>query len=43
VNNAFPLPSNFLQDKGPYLGIMTGYGILVLVLILIVMKRKDVK
>jgi ABC-type multidrug transport system ATPase subunit/pSer/pThr/pTyr-binding forkhead associated (FHA) protein len=40
---AFPLPSNFWQDKGPYLSIMTGYGLLMLVLILIVMKRKDVK
>jgi ABC-type multidrug transport system ATPase subunit/pSer/pThr/pTyr-binding forkhead associated (FHA) protein len=39
----FPLPSNFWQDKGPYLAIMTGYALLMLVLILVVMKRKDVK
>jgi uncharacterized integral membrane protein len=39
----FPLPSHFWQDKGPYLAIMTGYALLMLVLILIVMKRRDVK
>jgi ABC-type multidrug transport system ATPase subunit len=39
----FPLPSNFWRDKGPYLAIMTGYALLVLVCILVVMKRKDVK
>ena len=43
ANNAFPLPSNFLRDKGPYLAIMTGYALLMLVGILVVMKRKDVK
>jgi hypothetical protein len=43
ASSAFPLPSNFWQDKGPYLAIMTGYALLMLVLILIVMKRKDVK
>jgi len=40
---AFPLPSEFWKDKGPYLAIMTGYALLMMVLILIVMKRKDVK
>jgi hypothetical protein len=40
---AFPLPSQFWKDKGPYLAIMTGYALLMMVLILIVMKRKDVK
>jgi ABC-type multidrug transport system ATPase subunit/pSer/pThr/pTyr-binding forkhead associated (FHA) protein len=43
ASGAFPLPSHFWQDKGPYLAIMTGYALLMLVLILIVMKRKDVK
>jgi ABC-type multidrug transport system ATPase subunit len=43
ATNTFPLPSIFWQDKGPYLAIMTGYALLMLVLILIVMKRKDVK
>jgi hypothetical protein len=43
ASSAFPLPSNFWRDKGPYLAIMTGYALLVLVSILIVMKRKDVK
>ena len=40
---AFPLRSNFWKDKGPYLAIMTGYGLLMILLILILMKRKDVK
>jgi ABC-type multidrug transport system ATPase subunit len=40
---AFPLPSHFWKDKGPYLMIMTGYALLMVVLILILMKRKDVK
>jgi hypothetical protein len=40
---AFPLPSQFWKDKGPYLAIMTGYALLMLVAILVVMKRKDVK
>ncbi|MDR3676121.1 MAG: FHA domain-containing protein [Acidobacteriota bacterium] len=39
----FPLPSEFWKDKGPYLAIMTGYALLMVVLILVVMKRKDVK
>ncbi len=39
----FPLPSEFWKDKGPYLAIMTGYALLMIVLILVVMKRKDVK
>ncbi|MGA2983778.1 MAG: FHA domain-containing protein [Terriglobia bacterium] len=43
ASGAFPLPSNFWRDKGPYLAIMTGYALLMLVLILIVMKRKDVR
>jgi hypothetical protein len=38
-----PLESHFWSDKGPYLGIMTAYALLMLLLILIVMKRKDVK
>jgi hypothetical protein len=40
---ALPLESHFLSDKGPYLSILAGYAALMLVLILIVMKRKDVK
>jgi hypothetical protein len=43
ANGAFPLPSNFWRDKGPYLAIMTGYALMMLVCILVVMKRKDVK
>jgi len=43
ASGAFPLPSNFWRDKGPYLSIMTGYAMLMLVIILVVMKRKDKK
>jgi len=43
ASGAFPLPSNFLRDKGPYLSILTGYALLMVVLILVVMKGKDVK
>ena len=40
---SFPLNSHFWKDKGPYLMIMTGYALLMVILILILMKRKDVK
>jgi hypothetical protein len=43
AENPFPLRSNFWRDKGSYLAIMTGYALLMLVLVLVVMKRKDVK
>jgi ABC-type multidrug transport system ATPase subunit len=43
ASGAFPLPSKFWRDKGPYLAIMTGYALLMVVCILVVMKRKDVK
>ncbi len=39
----FPLHADFWPDQGPYLGIMAGYALVMLVIILIVMKRKDVK
>jgi len=39
----FPLASEFWKDKGSYLAILTGYAALMLVIILFVMKRKDVK
>ncbi len=42
ASGSFPLPSNFWQDKGPYLGILAGYGLLMTVLVLFLMKRKDV-
>jgi ABC-type multidrug transport system ATPase subunit/pSer/pThr/pTyr-binding forkhead associated (FHA) protein len=43
TSEAFPLESHFLADKGSYLAIMAGYAALMLVLVLFVMKRKDVK
>jgi ABC-type multidrug transport system ATPase subunit/pSer/pThr/pTyr-binding forkhead associated (FHA) protein len=38
----FALPDVFWKDKGPYLGIMTGYAVVMVIAILIIMKRKDV-
>ena len=42
-NQDLPLKSNFVHDKGPYLAILAVYAALMLALILVVMKRKDVK
>ena len=42
ASGAFPLPSRFWKDKGPYLAIMTGFALLTVIAILVVMKRKDV-
>jgi ABC-type multidrug transport system ATPase subunit len=42
ASRAFPLPSRFWRDKGPYLAIMTGFALLMVIAILVVMKRKDV-
>jgi hypothetical protein len=38
----FALPDVFWKDKGPYLGIMAGYAVAMVIAILILMKRKDV-
>jgi ABC-type transport system involved in multi-copper enzyme maturation permease subunit len=42
ASGAFPLPSRFWKDKGPYLAIMTSFALLMVIAILVVMKRKDV-
>jgi hypothetical protein len=42
ASGAFPLPSKFWKDKGPYLAIMTSFALLMVIAILVVMKRKDV-
>ncbi len=42
ASGAFPLPSRFWKDKGPYLGILVGYAVVMVLIILVVMKRKDV-
>jgi ABC transport system ATP-binding/permease protein len=39
----FPLPSHFWQDEGPYLGVLAGYALLMTWIVLVLMKRKDVK
>jgi hypothetical protein len=39
---AFPLVSVFWKDKGPYLTILAGYAVLMVIAILVVMKGKDV-
>jgi ABC-type multidrug transport system ATPase subunit/pSer/pThr/pTyr-binding forkhead associated (FHA) protein len=42
ASRAFPLPSSFWKDKGPYLAIMTSFVVSMVIAILVVMKRKDV-
>jgi hypothetical protein len=42
ASGAFPLPSRFWKDKGPYLAIMTSFALFTVIAILVVMKRKDV-
>jgi ABC-type multidrug transport system ATPase subunit/pSer/pThr/pTyr-binding forkhead associated (FHA) protein len=42
ASGAFPLPSHFWEDKGPYLGILASYALAMILIILFVMKRKDV-
>jgi hypothetical protein len=39
---AFPLPSVFWKDKGPYLTILAGFAVVMVIAILAVMKSKDV-
>jgi ABC transport system ATP-binding/permease protein len=40
---SFPLPSNFWKDQGPYLGVLAGFALVMTWVVLILMKRKDVK
>jgi ABC-type multidrug transport system ATPase subunit/pSer/pThr/pTyr-binding forkhead associated (FHA) protein len=42
ASGAFPLPSRFWKDKGPYLAIMFSFAVIMTIAILAVMKRKDV-
>jgi ABC-type multidrug transport system ATPase subunit len=42
ASGAFPLPSRFWKDKGPYLAIIAIFAVLMVIAILVVMKRKDV-
>jgi ABC-type multidrug transport system ATPase subunit/pSer/pThr/pTyr-binding forkhead associated (FHA) protein len=39
---AFPLPANFWKDEGPYVGILAGIAVVMVIAVLIFMKRKDV-
>ena len=39
----FPLPAHFWQDEGPYLGVLAGFALVMTWVVLILMKRKDVK
>ena len=41
-SRTFPLPDNFWVDKGPYMGVLAGYALMMTWVILILMKRKDV-
>ena len=38
----FPLASDFWPDKGPYLAILFGYGVVMVGIVLYLVKRKDV-
>jgi len=42
ASGAFPLPSDFWKDKGPYLGILTVHLLVMTLAVLLLMKRKDV-
>jgi ABC-type multidrug transport system ATPase subunit/pSer/pThr/pTyr-binding forkhead associated (FHA) protein len=42
ASGTFPLRSRFWKDKGPYLAIMTSFVLFMAIIILAVMKRKDV-
>ena len=42
ASGAFPLPSRFWKDEGPYLAIMVGYALLMTLVVLFMMRRKDV-
>jgi hypothetical protein len=42
ASGAFPLPSRFWKDEGPYLAIMTSFALFGFIAILVVMKHKDV-
>jgi len=41
-SGSFPLPSNFLKDKAPYLGILMVHILVATLAVLLLMKRKDV-
>jgi ABC-type multidrug transport system ATPase subunit/pSer/pThr/pTyr-binding forkhead associated (FHA) protein len=42
AGGTFPLPSNFWVDKAPYFSVLTGYAALMTLIVLFLMKRKDV-
>jgi len=42
VPPTFRLPSDFWKDKGPYMGVLAAYALLMTWVVLILMKRKDV-
>ncbi|MBZ5544933.1 MAG: ABC transporter permease, partial [Acidobacteriia bacterium] len=42
ASGAFPLPSNYWKDQGPYLGILTVHLLVMMLAVLLLMKRKDV-
>ena len=40
---SFPLPAHYWRDQGPYLGVLAGFALVMTWVVLILMKRKDVK
>lgn len=43
ASGAFPLPSNFWKDKGPYIGVLAVHMLVMTLTVLLLMKRKDVR
>jgi len=42
LEQGFPLAQNFWKDEGPYVGILAGIAMVMVIAVLIFMKRKDV-
>jgi ABC-type multidrug transport system ATPase subunit/pSer/pThr/pTyr-binding forkhead associated (FHA) protein len=40
---SFPLPARYWRDQGPYWGVLAGFALVMTWVVLILMKRKDVK
>ena len=43
ASGGFPLPSNFWKDKGSYVGVLAVHMLVMTLMVLVLMKRKDVR
>ncbi|MFB3923175.1 MAG: FHA domain-containing protein [Terriglobia bacterium] len=43
ASGTFPLPSDFWKDKGSYLGVLAVHALVMTLIVLLLMKRKDVR